>query len=201
MEFYTKKKEDSKWNPKNRFLLIFCHTSSVDDGWGFKCCNCRMFPFSMGVYIFSAIMLINAIKDLYDITLSDYLVDEKKKSEKDILFLKFFYVKVGADVGIILGILAALYSVCAFHSCSSILAYYIVAIAFILNTSFCIYVATRFTDLSFWWKIELKIMSVVLWFFFDSVLLLFDWILFCNMVDIKRKKDKLAQDNVFNFGF
>ena len=198
MGFYSTQKEESKCNPKNRFLFLFCHTSSVDEGWGFKICNCRTCPFSTGVYLFSGIMLINSIKDLYDITLSEYLYD---KHAKDETFIRFFYVKVSVDALIILGILFAMYSVCAFNYCSSVAAYYLMAISFIANTVFCVYIITRFGDISFWWKIELKIFSVILWFFFDYVLLLFAWILFCNMVDIYRKKQKLAQDNVFNFGF
>ena len=200
MDFYSNQnqKEDCKWNPKDRFLLLFCHTSSVDEGWGFKICKCRTCPFSVGVYIFSGIMLINSIKDLYDITLSEYLYD---KHAKDDTFVTFFYVKVGADAIIILGILFALYSVCAFNYCSSVMAYYLVAISFIMTTAFCVYIITRFGDINFWWKIELKILSVILWFFFDYILLLFTWILFCNMVDINRKIENTAKENVFNFGF
>ena len=198
MEFNTNQKEDSPWNPTNRFLFLFCHTSRVDDGWGFTICKCRTFPFSFGVYIFSVVMMINSIKDLYDITLSEYLYD---KHAKDNTFVSFFYVKVSADALIILGIILALYSVCAFNYCSSVTAYYSVAISFILTTIFCVYIITRFGDINFWWKIELKIFTVMLWFFFDYILLLFTWILFCNMVDIKRKKQKESQDNVFNFGF
>ena len=198
MDFYAIKKEDSKCNPKNRFLFIFCHTSRVDEGWGFSKCGCRTFSFSCGVFVFSGIMLINSIKDLYDITLSEYLYD---KHSKDDTFVIFFYVKVGVDVLVIVGILFAMYSVCAFKYCASVVAYYIVAISFFMNTAFCVYIITRFGDINFWWKIELKILTVVLWFFFHYILLIFAWMLFCNMVDINRKKQKIAQDNVFNFGF
>ena len=64
-------------------------------------------------------MLINSIKDLYDITLSEYLYD---KHAKDETFIRFFYVKVSVDALIILGILFAMYSVCAFNYCSSVAA-------------------------------------------------------------------------------
>ena len=47
-----------KWNPKNRFLLVFCNTYEVDKGWGCGCCGCRAFPFSCGIALFAVIYLI-----------------------------------------------------------------------------------------------------------------------------------------------
>ena len=201
MEFYTIKKEESKCskcNPKNRFLFIFCHKDYVDEGWGCKICKCRTCSFSTGIYIFSIVMLVNSIKDLYDITLSDYLYDKDSESST---FVTFFYIKVGVDALIILGILFAVYSTFTLNYCSSVIAYYIISISFLLYSSFCIYIMTKFYDISFWFKIILKIFTVILWFIFDYVLLLFAWMTFCNMVDIDRKKQNFAQDKVFNFGF
>ena len=45
------------------------------------------------------------------------------------------------------------------------------------------------------------VFSIILWLFFDFVLMIFTWMLFCNMVDIKRKKQKQEQEDMFNFKF
>ena len=194
--FYTEVQEE-KWNPKNRFLLFFCHTYEVDKGWGCGWCGCRAFSFSLGVIIFSVIMGINSIKDLYDIILSKYLM---KGSEDKKLFVIFFYIKLAGDALCILGIIFGLISVCSFNYCMSIAAYYTVAVSFILGTSFCIYVLTCIFDLSFWWEVGfLKIVTVFSWFIFNYILLIFTWILFYNMVDIYRKKQEEQKDNQFKF--
>ena len=191
--------KESKWNPKNRFLFFFCETYQVDKGWGCGCCGCRAFPFSLGVLIFSIIMAINSFKDLYDILLSKYLMSG---SESKKLFRLFFYMKLGSDTFCIIGILFALYSICKSHYCSSVAAYYSVVVSFILGTAFCVYILTCLVDLDFWWRVGiLKIFTVIFWFVFDYVLLIFNWLLFCNMVDINRKQQEEAQKNQNNFGF
>ena len=188
-----------KWNPKNRFLLLFCNTYQVDKGWGCGCCGCRAFPFSLGVFIFSGIMLINCAKDFIDIQFSNYLVQNRTK---DKTFVRFFYFKLFADALCILGAILGVFSVMAFSYCLSVVSYYIVAISFVLNSTFCVYVLTVIGTLRFWWNVGfLKIFAVVLWYVYDYVWLLFTWILFCNMVDINRKKQEQAKQNQYNFGF
>ena len=46
-----------------------------------------------------------------------------------------------------------------------------------------------------------KIFAILRKFVFDYVLLIFNWLLFCNMVDINRKQQEEAQKNQNNFGF
>lgn len=189
-----------KWDPRNQFLFFFCHSYQVDVGWGCGCCGCRAFPFSLGVFIFSVIMVINSIKDLYDITLSDYLT---KEGEDNKLFVIFFYIKLVGDSLCILAILIALFSVCLTNYCCSVVSYYFAAISFLLNTSFCIYILTVITTLNFWWNVGfLKIFTVIMWYVWDYVWLVFTWILFCNMVDISRKKqEEESKKDLYNFGF
>ena len=200
MEFYTLQKEDNKYVPCNRFLCIFCHTSSVDDGWGCKICGCRMLRFSVGVYIFSVIMMINTVNDLADIISMDYF-----KNDKDNSFAIFFYIKLVSDVFIILGILFAVFSACLQKYTPSVIAYYLVAISFLLNTAFCIFILFQIGNASMIGFIKLLwkgvLFSIILWLFFDFVLMIFTWMLFCNMVDIKRKKQKQEQEDMFNFKF
>ena len=58
-------------------------------------------------------------------------------------------MKLGSDAFCIIGILFALYSICKFHYCSSVVAYYAVIISFILGTAFCVYILTCLVDLDF----------------------------------------------------
>ena len=194
-----KQSKCEKWNPKNRFLLVFCNTYEVDKGWGCGCCGCRAFPFSLGVFIFSFVMLSNCIKDFCEIQYSNYLV---KSKTKDKTFVRFFYFKLIADLLCIIGGLEGVVSVLAFSYCLSVLAYYTVSISFILNCCFIIYTLTVITTFKFWWNVGfLKIFAVIMWYVYGYVWLLFSWILFCNMVDINRKKQSQAQQNQYNFGF
>ena len=188
-----------RFNPKNRFLLLFCNTYEVDKGWGCGWCGCRAFPFSCGVFIFAIIMVINCVKDFFDIQFSNYLVENRTK---DKTFVRFFYFKLISDLLCIFGSIIAVISVLAFSYCCSVVSYYIVSISFILNSTFCIYIITIIGTTKFWWNIGiLKIFTVILWYAFDYVWLIYAWILFCNMVDINRKKQEEAKNNQYNFGF
>ena len=94
-----------------------------------------MLRFSVGVYIFSVIMMINTVNDLADIISMDYF-----KNDKDNSFAIFFYIKLVSDVFIILGILFAVFSACSQKYTPSVIAYYLVLISFLLNTTFCIFI-------------------------------------------------------------
>ena len=200
--YYTQEPKQTacdKWNPKNRFLLVFCNTYEVDKGWGCGCCGCRAFPFSLGVFIFAFVMLTNCIKDACDIAYSNNLVENRTR---DRTFVRFFYFKLSADLLCILGGLEGVISVLAFSYCLAVVSYYTVAVSFILNSCFCVYVLTVLDSWKFWWNVGiLRIFVVVLWYVYDYVWLLFTWILFCNMVDINRKKQEQAQQTQYNFGF
>ena len=188
-----------KWNPKNRFLLLFCNTYEVDKGWGCGCCGCRAFPFSLGVFIFAGIMLTNSLKDIIDLSLNPSLYDKNKNNDT---FVNFFYIKLIADLLCFIGGVEGVLSVCSFSYCLSVVSYYTVAVGFILNTCFCIFIFTVLDSWKFWWQIGfLRIFAVLLWYVYDYIWLLFTWILFCNMVDINRKKQEQAQQNKYNFGF
>ena len=194
-----KESKCDKWNPKNRFLLVFCNTYEVDSGWGCGCCGCRAFPFSLGAFIFAFFMLSNCIKDFCEIQYSNYLV---KSRTKDKTFVRFFYFKLFADLICIIGGLEGVISVLAFSYCLAVVAYYSVSVSFVLNSCFLVYVLTVIGTIKFWWNVGfLKIFAVVMWFVYEYVWLLFAWILFCNMVDINRKKQQQAQQTQYNFGF
>ena len=200
MEFYTLQREEKKCNPNNRFLFICCPNTSVDSGWGCKICGCRTLRFSVGVYIFSLIMMINSINDVSDVIAMDYF-----KKDNDNLIAIFFYLKLVSDAFTIIGILFAVFSACASKYTPSVIAYYLVLISFLLNTTFCIFILFQIGNSDFigfmtiLWKGI--IFSIILWIFFDFVLLIFTWMLFCNMVDINRRKQNMDQENMFNFTF
>ena len=203
-----------EYNPLNRFMFLFCKQYEVDKGWGCGCCGCRAFSFSLGVVIFAGVMLINSIKDLLEIFNSDYLTRKSEDSkdvldylkglvfdEKDETFIIFFYLKLVADFLCIGAALIAFISLCSSNHCIAIVSYYVGFISFALNTSFLIFVITRITNSSFWSQIGItSIGNVFLWFGFEYVWLLFTWMLFCNMVDIKRKNDNKKEDP-YNFGY
>ena len=198
MELYGTPVKDESNNPKNRFLFCFCHSYEVDKGWGCGCCGCRAFPFSLGVILFSIVMLISAIKDIVDILSSNYISDKYDNS----IFKIFFYIKIVGDVICILGIFTGLTSVKNRSYGASVVAYYLTALCFLLNTSFCVYVLTCIFSASFWWNVGItKIITVVSWYIIDYILLLFTWILFCNMVDIDRKIKEEKSKNPYQFGF
>ena len=194
-----KQSKCERFNPKNRFLLLFCNTYEVDKGWGPGWCGCRAFPFSCGVFIFAVVMVINCFKDFFDIQYSNYLVENKTK---DKTFVGFFYFKLISDILCIFGSLIAVISVLSFSYCCSVVSYYMVSLSFIFNSAFCIYILTIIGTSKFWWNIGvLKIITVILWYVFDYVWLIYAWILFCNMVDINRKQQEEAKKNEYNFGF
>ena len=185
MESYGQTQQPSilnQYNPKNRFLFCCCHSDYVDVGWGCGICGCRAFSFSLGVYIFSVIMIIADIKDIYDIASSDYI------SKIRGYFKTFFIVKLISDFVCFLGIFAGIYSVLKKNYCYSIFAYYLAFLSFIGNSVFCGYAITLVFTMSFWRTVGVA--SPIVWGIVEYIWLLFAWILFCNMVDIKRKENE-----------
>ena len=49
------------FNPKNRFLCIFCHATDLGDSWG---CNCS---FQSGITFFSIIILAASLWDIVEL--------------------------------------------------------------------------------------------------------------------------------------
>ena len=197
MDYFSPVKDESN-NPKNRFLFCCCHSYEVDVGWGCGCCGCRAFPFSLGVRLFSAIYLIFAIKDIYDLIISNYL---KEDNDNKLLHI-FFIIKLISDIFILLGIICSNSSLRRKRYKLAVVGYYLVVIAFLLNTSFCIYFITNITSTKFWVKyILFKVLTIILWYVADYYLILFAWILFCNMVDIDRKIKEEQKNNPYNFTF
>ena len=189
-----------RFNPKNRFLLLFCNTYEVDKGWGCGWCGCRAFPFSLGVYIFAAVMIFNGVKDAIEIKKSNYLVEDRTQ---EATFVRFFYIKLIADCICILAGFLGVCSVCCFNYCLSVVSYYMAFLSFVLNSIFIVYSITKLADLKFWFNVGfLKVFTVIMWYVFEYIWLLYTWILFCNMVDINRKKQKEKEKaNQYNFGF
>ena len=76
-------------------------------------------------------------------------------------------------------------------------------LSFVLNSIFIVYSITKLADLKFWFNVGfLKVFTVIMWYVFEYIWLLYTWILFCNMVDINRKKQKEKEKaNQYNFGF
>ena len=185
MESYGQTQQPSilnQYNPKNRFLFCCCHSDYVDVGWGCGCCGCRAFPFSWGVWIFSVIMIVADVKDIYDIAKNSYI------SELKGYFKKFFIVKLVSDFVCLLSISAAVYSVSKKSYLYSIIGYYLAFISFIGNSVFCGYCITWVFTLKFWNTVGIA--SPIIWGVVEYIWLLFAWILFCNMVDIKRKENE-----------
>ena len=197
MDYLNQQEEVNYNNPKNRFLFCCCKSYEVDKGWGFGCCGCRLFPFSCGIFLFAVIYLISSIKDLIDIIKNNYIEDSSNKTLKI-----FFYIKLLGDIICIIGSIFGINSIRGKKYCSSVVAYYLVMLSLFLNTSFCIYVITVICSLSFWKAVGFyRVISVILWYGLDYFLLIYDWICFCNMVDIDRKIKEERQKNPYQFGF
>ena len=201
MEYYPNNRyNDGHYlNPHNRFLFIFCHASDVsENGWGCICCGRRTFNFKIAVFIFSIIMMFGSINDLIDITSMNYL------DEKDEFFEKMYYFKLASDCIIIIGILFSLCSVFRSNYCIFVISYYSIFISFYFNTIFCIYTLTQIKkqNIILFLKNCFKgtFLTLLFWLFFDYVLLLFAWILFCQMIQGRRRR-RQNQENLFNFKF
>ena len=197
MEFYPNHDDSCHLNPHNRFLLIFCPTSDVREGWGCVICRGRSFSFKFGMLIFSAIMLLGIVNDLVDII----SIDEFENNKNEIFSI--FLVKSVSDALIIFGILFSVFFIFNHSYCLVVIAYYLVAISFYLNTRFCIFTLTQVKKqniITFLKKcFKGTFLTYLFWCIFDYFLLMFAWILFCNMVNLRRRQN--IQNNIYNFQF
>ena len=157
--------------------------------------------------MFSLVIVINSIKDINEIISSDYLTRKSDDSkdiadylkglvfdEKDETFIRFFYVKIVADSLAIAASAIGFLSIPNKSFCVATIAYYVGFISFLVNSSFIIFVITRISRASFWAQIGFtNIGNIFLWFIFEYVWILFTWMLFCNMIDIRRKNQKAKE--------
>ena len=170
MDDYQKQEmEENQRNPKNRFLGLFCHANQVDNSWGMN------WPFWCGVLMFGIIIGIISIYDFFG------CISLIRDIEFTTSWRNFFYVlRILSNIIAIVGISFAALSIVQTSFQKATIAYYTLIVSFLLNTIFCIFSLFSIFITRYWY-------NVILWFFCDFILLIFLWILFCNMVDIGRK--------------
>ena len=164
----AKEVEENERNPKNRFMGLFYHASQVGDSWGWN------WPFWLGVVVFSILVGFMSVFDII------YLLQVKVYG----WFLFWFIIRMVSDGIALVGIVFATLSIIQTSFGKATIAYYALFISFILNTCFCIYCIVKIFDKTFWTSTTYRI---VVWLLNEFVLVLFCWVLFCNMVDIGRK--------------
>ena len=169
---YRLKEQENLRNPKNRFLGIFCHAKDVDTSWG---CD---WSFGTGVVIFSIVILVASFADAY--TMAEREVFKKAPNG---LYSFFFGLKVLEDIVNFSVIIIACFGVYRENLKLSIISYWGSVCSFLLNTLFFIYIFIAM--FYFWDKIWPEIPSTIV---LEIGLVLFSWILFCNQVDVGRKK-------------
>ena len=173
--------EENRRNPKNRFMFLFCHASEVDQSWG------KNWSFGCGVVIFSIICGIMAIFDV-SVTFGNYFKNIRN------WFLFMFVIRFISNLITLTGIIFGIISIIQSSFQRATIAYYAMVISFLLNLIFCIYCIFRIFSADFWKKTTYRI---VVWLLNEFVLLLFCWILFCNMVNIGRKNRQNAGATTF----
>ena len=191
MEYYPDNQYDDGFhlNPHNRFLFIFCHASDVsENGWACLCCGRRVLNFKIAVFLFSGIMMFCSINDFIDLMPINYLNDKS-----DDFFIKMYYIKLLNDIFIFLSVLFALYSIFRIKYCISVMSYYLALICFYFNTFFCVYILTQIKKQNIRTFLKNcfkgKFFTYLFWCFFDYVLLLYTWILFCLMIQGRRRRN------------
>ena len=167
-------------SPKNRFLLLFCHAESVDDHWG---CN---WTFQCGV-IMAGILI--GVWTIFDITTLSRLLAKG-------YFSKWFTFWCGmrfiSDLFAIIAIVMSIISISKINFKLATISYYTLMVSLFINTAFVIYCITCIFDRYFWTNTTFQI---IIWILNEFVLVIGDWILFCNMVDIGRKIRKALSSN------
>ena len=170
-------------NPKNRFLGLFCHANQVDDHWG---CN---WSFGCGVALFSCLVGIWTIFDA--VTMCRLMTNQLRGRTG---FTVWCIIRFLSDFIAIIAMIFAILSVRQINFKRATIGYYMLIVSLILNTAFVIYCITCFFDSYFWRATTFRI---IIWLLNEFVLFIFCWILFCNMVDIGRKKRNAAASNPF----
>ena len=182
-EDYQRAQEENLRSPKNRFLGIFCHANQVDDHWGHN------WSFGCGVVAFS---IVFAIMTIYDISSLSYFLHRITQQFR--WFILWSIIRMIADLFAIVAMGFANVSVCQTNFRRATIGYYLLIVCLILNTAFIIYCITCFFDYNFW---KVTTFNIILWLLNEFVLFIFCWILFCNMVDIGRKKRAQTASNPF----
>ena len=161
-------------NPKNKFLLCFCHAKEVDNSWG---CD---WSFATGVIIFSIVIGTASLADIY--TLAKHQIFTVNFDGSG--FFKFmFAIKIIVDLISLIDIGIACYAVNRENLTYSIVSYWVMVLCFFLNSIFVIYI---FIAMFIHWS-EVYF-GIIQWGVYEFGLLLFCWILFCNEVYLGRKK-------------
>ena len=180
MDDYQKQEmEENQRNPKNRFLGLFCHANQVDSSWGYN------WPFWCGVLMFSIVI---GLISILDFSFSYKLINSFRSRGGWIVF--FFILRIISDVITIIGIILAAVSIVQTSFQKATIAYYTGCLSFIINIAVFIFGLFKILFYSYGY-------FVLIWGFSDFVLLLFLWILFCNMVDIGRKVRQAVGANSF----
>ena len=161
---------------KNRFLGLFCHANQVSESWGLN------WPFYCGVIMFSILI---GIMTLFDV--SNIFTDLFENTSNWLLF--WVIIKFLSDLIALIGIVFAIMSIIQSNFTRATIGYYCMVLCLLLSTLFCGYCLISIFDKSFWKKTTYRIF---VWFLNEFLLVLFCWILFCNMVDIGRQNKKAA---------
>ncbi len=172
-------------NPKNRFLGIFCHANEVDASWG---CN---WSFTTGVIMFSILTAICILSDMYYIAQDNFFGKAQKW-----MFKFMFFIKVLSDFVALICIGLSCYATQRNNYKYSIISYYVGVLSLLLCTIYLIYCLIKIFDKSFWDIVKLRLVG---WGVGEFVLFMFCWIMFCNMVDIGRKRRKNQEETTTNF--
>ncbi len=173
--------QENRRNPKNRFLGLFCHASDVDKEWGFHWSfKCGVFVFSIFIgawTIFDAISISNVLRRIY----SGW-------------FIFWCIIRFFSDLVAIVAIIIALMSIFQSSFGKATTAYYLLMLSLVFNTAFIIYCIIKLFSAEFWRATGFRL---IIWMLNEFVILIFDWILFCNMVDIGRKNREAMGSNPF----
>ena len=161
---------------KNRFLGLFCHANQVGESWGYN------WPFYGGVVIFSIVI---GVMTLFDI--SAFFSKLFKDADGWLLF--WIIIRFISDLIALIGIIFAIMSIAQSNFMRATIGYYCEVLSLLVNTVFCGYCIFSIFDGDFWKKTTYRL---VIWLLNEVVLLLFCWILFCNMVDIGRQNKQAA---------
>ena len=167
-------------NPKNRFLLVFCHAGQVGDSWGYN------WSFKCGAFLFSILIFILTIFDLSTLT--------KCIARGRSWFVFWCILRFLSDLLAVVGVIVAIFSIFQSSFKNATIAYYLVMASLFLDTIFIVYCIVSLFDRTFW---QFTGWYLIVWMFNEFVLLICDWILFCNMVDTGRKMRNAMAANPF----
>ena len=178
---YQRAQAENLRNPKNRFLFCLFHAKDVDNSWG---CG---WSFTTGVVMFSVIIGICTLMDIY------YLAEEKPFSNESDGFFKFMLViKIFSDIISLIGVMISFFSVCSENYTYAIVAYYVMVLSFFINVIFGVY-----TFIGIFNHFDLIGYFFIPWFILDVGLLIDCWILFANQVYIGRQRRNQANQTSY----